>query len=331
VLWMFLVFLQNARLTESIALNPGDQSNVKSTARLLADSCMAFYDGNQPGKIPGLLPPSAVGDYNWWQAGALWGQMIEYWYYTGDDRYNDIVTKGILFQIGPDNNFEPTNQTRTEGNDDQAFWAFAAMSAAEMGFPNPPDKSPSWLSLAQAVFNRQAARWDMLHCGGGLRWQFNPFNPGYNQKNTISNGCFFQLAARLAKYTKNETYAQWADKAYDWMAGSPLISQNFEVFDSISFDEKSCPNGDVGPIQWTYNIGTLLAGSAFMFNYVSSKPNLDISLILTRTDKWRFSMARSHQRIVGQRPTRLLPRGIWRQDHGRIRLRNAKQLQQRST
>jgi hypothetical protein len=40
--------------------------------------------------------------------------MIEYWYYTGDDRYNQWITDGILFQTGPDNNFEPVNQTRTE-------------------------------------------------------------------------------------------------------------------------------------------------------------------------------------------------------------------------
>jgi mannan endo-1,6-alpha-mannosidase len=40
--------------------------------------------------------------------------MVEYWYYTGDDRYNQMISDGILFQTGPDNNFEPTNQTRTE-------------------------------------------------------------------------------------------------------------------------------------------------------------------------------------------------------------------------
>ena len=75
------------------------------------------------------------------------------------------------------------------------------MSAAELKFPNPGPKDPSWLSLAQAVFNMQVGRWDP-HCGGGLRWQFNPLNNGWMNKNTISNGCFFQLAARLARYTK---------------------------------------------------------------------------------------------------------------------------------
>jgi mannan endo-1,6-alpha-mannosidase len=36
---------------------------------------MAYYNGDKPGAIPGLLPPSAVGSYNWWEAGALWGQV----------------------------------------------------------------------------------------------------------------------------------------------------------------------------------------------------------------------------------------------------------------
>jgi len=36
---------------------------------------MAFYDGDKPGGIPGQLPASAAGDYNWWEAGALFGQV----------------------------------------------------------------------------------------------------------------------------------------------------------------------------------------------------------------------------------------------------------------
>lgn len=137
------------------------------------------------------------------------------------------------------------------------------MSAAEFKFPDPEPGQPQWLALAQAVFNNQARRWDNSHCGGGLRWQFNPLNSGWNMKNSISNGCFFQLAARLARYTKNETYAQWANKAYDWMAHSPLISNKFEVFDGIHFTESSC---DTIPDykQWSYNIGTIIAGVSFV-------------------------------------------------------------------
>jgi mannan endo-1,6-alpha-mannosidase len=159
-----------------------------------------------------------------------------------------------------------------QGNDDQAFWALSAMSAAEMKFPSPPPDTPSWLSLAQAVFNRQAQRWDPDHCNGGLRWQFNWLNNGWMEKNIISNGCFFQLAARLARYTGNDTYAQWANKAYDWMAASPLITTQFEVFDGMTFNETNCPVGALGEIQWTYNIGTVISGCAYVRS-PSVKPN----------------------------------------------------------
>ena len=41
---------------------------------------MNYYDGDKPGGTPGRLPAFAAGEYNWWQAGALFGQMVEYWY-----------------------------------------------------------------------------------------------------------------------------------------------------------------------------------------------------------------------------------------------------------
>ena len=40
--------------------------------------------------------------------------MIEYWYYTGDSTYNDVVIQGLLAQVGPDNDYMPPNQTKTE-------------------------------------------------------------------------------------------------------------------------------------------------------------------------------------------------------------------------
>jgi len=144
------------------------------------------------------------------------------------------------------------------------------MSAAETKFENPDPKQPQWLSLAMAVFNNQAHRWDSDHCNGGLRWQFNSMNDGWMLKNTVSNGCFFQLAARLARYTKNQTYADWADKSYNWMTQS-LISDKYEVFDGISFTEKACSPGPERT-EWTYNIGTILSGSAYV-SYLTSLAN----------------------------------------------------------
>lgn len=125
----------------------------------------------------------------------------------------------------------PPNQTKAEGNDDQAFWGITALMAAESGFPDPPPEDPQWLALAQAVFNLQAARWDDDSCDGGLRWQIFAFNRGYNYKNSISQGGFFNLAVRLGAFTNNQTYYEWADKMYAWCESVGLISPSFQVFD----------------------------------------------------------------------------------------------------
>jgi mannan endo-1,6-alpha-mannosidase len=233
---------------------------------------MTYYTGNQPGQTPGLLtdPQKMNKDgYYWWESGAMFGSLVDYWHYTGDTKYNDIVTQALLFQVGPEINYEPPAQAQSLGNDDQAFWAMSALRAAEVNFPNPPKDQPQWLALAQAVFNRQAARWDEQTCNGGLHWQIPFVNAGYWYKNTISNGAFFNIASRLALYTKNDTYAVWAERAWDWMEGVQLIApETYYVYDGADSQFKNC--SETLKIQWTYNAGIILHGAANMYNYTSS-------------------------------------------------------------
>ncbi len=202
----------------------------------------------------------------------MWGSLINYWQYTNDTTYNSLVTEALQFQRGSDNNFNPANQTRSMGIDDQVFWAFSALDAVEAKFPEATgDDDPSWLSLAQAVFNFQSAYWDEATCGGGFRWQVYSFNAGYNLKNSISNGGNFQLAARLAYITGNSSYADWANKVWDWMEGSPLMQTDsstgvFYIWDNTDADN-NCTT--VANYAWTYNYGTMLSGAAYMYNYTN--------------------------------------------------------------
>lgn len=96
----------------------------------------------------------------------MWGTLIDYWHYTGDTSYNDVVQAGISAQTGDDNNMMPSNWSSSMGNDDQGFWGMTCMTAAEQNFQNPPSGEPGWLALAQGVFNSQAGRPDD-ECGGG--------------------------------------------------------------------------------------------------------------------------------------------------------------------
>jgi mannan endo-1,6-alpha-mannosidase len=198
----------------------------------------------------------------------MFGSLIDYWYFTGDDQYNAITMEAMLHQVGDQADFMPTNQTRTLGNDDQSFWAIAAMQAAEYLFPNPPADQPQWLALVQAVFNEQTTRWDSKTCGGGLRWQIFQFNNGYNYKNSISNGCFFNLAARLGKYTGNQTYIDWAEKIFEWMEGVSLMDDQSQFHDGATV-EHNCT--DLNPAQFSYNAGIFLYGAATMWNVTGSE------------------------------------------------------------
>jgi mannan endo-1,6-alpha-mannosidase len=196
--------------------------------------------------------------------------MVDYWSRTGDSSYNDVITQALLFQASDNRDYMPVNQTKDEGNDDQGFWAMAAMLAAETNFQNPPPDQPQWLALAQAVFNEMATRWDTSSCGGGLRWQIFQFNNGFTYKNSIANGCFFNLGARLARYTGNDTYAQWAERIWDWEEITGLIDTSYNVFDGASVTD-NCTK--TTRLQWTYNSGIFLHGAANMFNYVRSLPS----------------------------------------------------------
>ncbi|ROW09087.1 hypothetical protein VMCG_02950 [Cytospora schulzeri] len=243
------------------------KDSVKSAASTLAYGLMKYYTGNNTGDVPGNLP----SPYYWWEAGALFGTMIDYWFLTRDESYTDVITQAMVHQAGDDRDYMPANQSRAEGNDDQGFWAMAAMSAAENRFPDPPEDQPQWLALVQAVFNQYTTRWDTETCDGGLRWQIFTFNSGYNYKNSIANGCFFNIAARLARFTGNQTYADWAQRVFEWEQGVNLITPDYRVYDGVSTDGNNNCTAKTDTIQWTYNAGIYLHGAAMMYNITTGR------------------------------------------------------------
>ena len=86
------------------------------------------------------------------------------------------------------------------------------------------------------------------------------------RRNSISNGAFFQLSARLARFTGNSTYVDWAEKIYDWTAGVGLIDNLYNVFDGT---DETINCSQVDHHQWTYNVGVFLYGSAVLANYTN--------------------------------------------------------------
>lgn len=255
----------------AIELDLSDVNSINSAAKTIARSIVDRYHNGS--SIPGLFGEP----YYFWQGGLAMDSLIHYWHQTGDDSYNELVGEALRHQLGDNNDFAPPNQTRNLGNDDQTTWALAAMSAAEYGFPSDAldGLDLTWGNISENVFTAQALRWDEETCNGGLRWQIFSFNSGYNYKNAFTNGNFYQLAGRLSRYTGNATYQEWGREIIQWSFDSGIIgdinsTQPGAVYDGSDSSE-NC--SDINHIQWTANIGTYLAGGAYMYNSVSHTLN----------------------------------------------------------
>ncbi|KAG9247757.1 glycosyl hydrolase family 76-domain-containing protein [Calycina marina] len=258
-----------------IIVDLDDSSSIRSAASTVAYDMMSYYSGNTSGGIIGVLPgppPNPADGYYWWESGAMWGTLVDYWHYTGDSSYNDVLQAGVLAQVGENKDMMPSNWSQSMGNDDQGFWGMTVMAMAEAKFPDPPEGQPGWLELAQAVFNTQND--NKGHddaCGGGLRWQTQSYLTGYDYKNSIANGCFFNIGVRLARYTNNDTYAQIALKSYDWVQSIGLMDATFKVYDGAHITT-NCT--DVNKVQFSYNVAIFLLGAANMYNYTTDDQRL---------------------------------------------------------
>ncbi|KAF2130302.1 glycoside hydrolase family 76 protein [Dothidotthia symphoricarpi CBS 119687] len=250
-----------------IEFDPEDEASIRSATRQYANGLMSLYEGDASGTAVeniGIWPQP----HYWWEGGAAWGGMIEYSQVSGDDSHVKALQQALSANYGPDNDFILSYRKSQTGNDDQAFWALAVMSALEHSFPDPEQAPSAYMNVAVNAFNNIVGRWDTTTCDGGLKWQIYPENAyGYNYKNSISNGCAFALGARLARYTGNQTYADWAEKIYDWTKSVGLITDIYEVFDGTD-DKTNCASVS-DKTQWTYNNAMFLHGSAFMYDYTN--------------------------------------------------------------
>ncbi|KAJ4419934.1 hydrolase 76 protein [Gnomoniopsis sp. IMI 355080] len=259
----------------AIDLNTSSSSSVASVSQTIASSLFATY----------YNPASTAGDFTqpqpwfWWLSGSAWTTIMDYTVFTTDTTYKANLLTALAENIGENNDFIPAAQASWEANDDQAYWLYSALTALEYDFdPITPCTGAgtgangtctnSWLSIASNAFNVYVDRWnaDSATCGGGLKWQYNPSASGYTYKNSVTNGGFFQTAARLARYTGNTTYAEWVGKIWDWSTAVGYVSSNFNVYDGAG-DEDTANCTEINEDQWSYNVATYLHGAAHMYAY----------------------------------------------------------------
>ncbi|KAI5964716.1 DFG5 [Candida pseudojiufengensis] len=261
---IFILNLLFISLVSSIDITVQSTDSVCSAAKIVADGMWNYYEGFKYGGTVGMFAPPNY----WWNAGEAFGGLVDYFTFCDPDNstLKGWIHDAMYHQAGDKYDYIPANQSMTEGNDDQGVWGMAIMQAVERNFTNPD--SHSWLEMTQAVFNTMNARWDDEHCGGGLRWQIFTWNSGYNYKNSISNGCLFHLAARLARYTGNTTvYVEAAERVWKWMDDVKFLTEedngNFRVYDGANIDE-NCTK--VTDLRWSYTYGVFMSGCAYLYN-----------------------------------------------------------------
>ncbi|KAG7664088.1 uncharacterized protein J8A68_002412 [[Candida] subhashii] len=262
--WSYLLIA--TIVVSAIELDISSNSSICAAAKIVSDGAWNYYEGFAYGGVVGMF---AQPNY-WWNAGEAFGGLLDY--YTFCDNKNTTlegwIFNGMYHQAGENFNYVPSNQSMTEGNDDQGVWGMAIMQAVERNFTEPA--SHSWLELVQAVFNTMNSRWDTANCGGGLRWQIFTWNSGYDYKNSISNGCLFHLAARLARYTGNgTTYLDVAERVWDWMENVGFFTEEADGTMRI-YDGANIPNcTDPTTLRWSYTYGIFLSGCAYLYDFTN--------------------------------------------------------------
>ncbi|CAI4896243.1 CKB_collapsed_G0042840.mRNA.1.CDS.1 [Saccharomyces cerevisiae] len=273
ILSICFTFLSFFKATHAMDLDTTSKTSICDATALIQGGMLDYYEGTRYGGTVGMFQ----SPYYWWHAGEAFGGMLENWFLCENDTYQELLYDALLAQTGSNYDYIPSNQTMVEGNDDQGIWGITVMGAVERNFTDPGDGKPGWLAMVQAVFNTMYSRWDSEHCGGGLRWQIFTWNSGYNYKNTVSNACLFQIAARLGRYTGNTTYLEVAEQVFDWLVdvGYVVLNDTANVFDGAEIDT-NCT--DITKIEWTYNHGIVLGGLAYMYNATNGTGEWETSL-----------------------------------------------------
>ncbi|KAM0332257.1 hypothetical protein ACHAQA_002533 [Verticillium albo-atrum] len=238
------------------------RDDVLKTAKTLAQDLVVLYQGTEAGGALGLLDEMSVSNsYHPGHAATFADTLISYWRVTGDETHNDLVVEDMARFAGEDGNFLSADFANITANSDRGYWAMAAMSAVEYDFPPPPDGRPSWLDVARNTFDDLAQVIEDAKgrgaCDGGLPWWHKLY------MNSEAMGAFFNLAARLARYTGNETYAEHANDAWDWLLRVLVDGETWAVYDGTQASN-NCTM--INKVQFSAGAGLLIQGAAFMYN-----------------------------------------------------------------
>lgn len=84
----------------------------------------------------------------------------------------------------------------------------------------------------------------------------------------MTTGTLFNLGARLARFTGNATYADWANKAWDHMQSSGLIGKDYWI--NWGHVERGTNCSNINEFELGHTTALLAMGAAALYDSVSS-------------------------------------------------------------
>ncbi|KAH6567710.1 hypothetical protein BASA50_003967 [Batrachochytrium salamandrivorans] len=262
-------------------------------------------------------PPNIFGSFGtpeyalWGESALIWNSVIGYLGTANDVPVLDVLRKSLniaSFQgigdfLGGD--LAPLELLlHAKTNDKLVPWGLAVARGA-LVFGSLTQIDPAGLTfgnLTVRTWERLHSFWDDTVCGGGI--PTDPSVPLRSQtKTAATNAGFMALSAQLYGMTGNTTYRVWADKTYNWMVTSGLLTSTFSVHESLgvqwpnsSLSGNSTVNGthailcEVDSLaQWSIAPGMLLSALGYLYQFTSLDPYLGQLRSLLKTSLGKFS------------------------------------------
>ncbi len=122
----------------------------------------------------------------------------------------------------------------------------------------------SYFDLGKSMYDFMMTASDNA-LGGGLYWRENDFET----KNTCSNGPSIIVALKMYKATKDKKYLENAIKIYDW------TTQKLQTPTGLFYDNIKVKDGSIGEAIFSYNTGTMLQSSVYLYELTGEKKYLE--------------------------------------------------------
>ena len=100
---IYILITSIITFTNGLDLTVGDKTSVCDAATLIIDGMMDYYEGIRYGGTVGLFQ----APYYWWEAGDIFGGMIDTWAWCNNDTYETLIYDALMHQRGSSNTYVP--------------------------------------------------------------------------------------------------------------------------------------------------------------------------------------------------------------------------------